>query len=164
MIQAGHVDPNPIREELAAVYGAVADDVSRAGPVCRLSGRCCRFEEYGHTLFLSAVEFAVLLADAPAPSRPLDHGASCPWQDFAGRCTAREARPLGCRIYYCDEGYQEQAAVLSERYIAQLKRLTDSHELPWSYAPLHRHLADAALHGSFPGRGRQPVGPDECVI
>jgi superfamily I DNA/RNA helicase len=27
-----------------------------AGPVCVASGRCCRFKEYGHTLFLSNLE------------------------------------------------------------------------------------------------------------
>ncbi len=30
----------------------------------------------------------VLIADAPHPVRPLDQGATCPWQDGHGRCTA----------------------------------------------------------------------------
>ena len=53
----------------------------RHGPVCELSGRCCRFHEYGHTLFLPLPEAAVLIADAPPPGRDLDDGDSCPWQD-----------------------------------------------------------------------------------
>src|SRR3954452_19573866 len=95
-----------IRAALHALYAALDEEVARLGPVCRLSGRCCRFAEYDHTLFVSAPEMAVLLADAPPPSRPLDDGETCPWQDTKGRCTAREARPLGCRVYYCDPTYQ----------------------------------------------------------
>ena len=129
------------RDALRELYRALDADVARLGPVCALSGRCCRFEEYGHTLFLSAPEAAVLVAEAPPPSRPLDDGATCPWQDAAGRCTAREARPLGCRVYYCDPSFEGHAPELTEAYIAQLKQLVDAYGLPWDYAPLHRHLA-----------------------
>ena len=115
----------------------------RAGPVCDLSGRCCRFAEYDHTLFLSGIEAEVLLADAPSACRPLDDGATCPWQDARGRCTAREARPLGCRVYYCDPAYQEAGQALSEAYLSRLKNLADTHDRPWAYAPLHRHLREA---------------------
>ena len=87
--------------------------VARLGPVCRISGRCCRFREYGHTLFLSAPEADYLLSEAPAPVRPLDDGETCPWQDVRGRCTARDARPLGCRVYFCDPAYQDAAPELS---------------------------------------------------
>src|SRR4051794_22433541 len=85
-----------LRVQLRRLYEDVDRAVSNLGPTCALSGRCCRFREYGHTLFLSAAE-AVLLTDlAPRPERDLDTGESCPWQDAHGRCTAREARPLGC--------------------------------------------------------------------
>src|SRR5437764_4905777 len=104
---------------------------------------CCRFAEYGHTLFVSVAEFAVLLADAPPPARPLDDGATCPWQDAHGRCTAREARPLGCRVFFCDPAYLPEAPDLSERYLARLKRLVEDCDLPWDYAPLHDHLRRA---------------------
>src|SRR5262249_44723991 len=79
------------REQLRALYAALDEAVAGFGPTCRLSGRCCRFAEYGHTLFLSAPEAELLLADAPPPARPLDDGATCPWQDTLGRCTARDA-------------------------------------------------------------------------
>ena len=82
------------RPELLAIYGELDAAVAALGPVCLLSGRCCRFEEFGHTLFVSAPEAALLVADAPAPTRPLDAGATCPWQDQLGRCQARDARPL----------------------------------------------------------------------
>jgi hypothetical protein len=144
------------REPLRRLYADLDAAVARLGPVCQLSGRCCRFAEYDHTLFVSAPEAALLLADAPAPARPLDGGASCPWQDARGHCTARDARPLGCRVYYCDPAYQADAAVLSETFIARLKRLADDLDLPWDYAPLHRHLHDARDSGRFPAPAPGP--------
>lgn len=135
------------REPLAALYRELDRAVSDLGPVCELSGRCCRFEEYGHTLFVSEAEAAVLIADAPAPVRPLDSGATCPWQDSKGRCVAREARPLGCRVYFCDPGYEDHAPAISERFLGRLKALCDDRGWPWNYAPLHRHLAAAESEG-----------------
>lgn len=134
------LEVDAFRAALLAIYHELDAEIARRAPVCQLSGRCCRFAEYDHTLFLSAVELGVLLADAPAPSRPLDQGETCPWQDAQGRCTAREARPLGCRVYFCDPGYEGQAADLSETFLARIKQLTDDFGMPWNYAPLHQHL------------------------
>ncbi|WP_206108182.1 hypothetical protein [Paludisphaera soli] len=137
------------RGPLAILYKDLEGEVSEVGPVCQLSGRCCRFEEYGHTLFLSAPEAAVLIADAPPPVRPLDEGLTCPWQDLQGRCTAREARPLGCRVYYCDPVFDEHAPRLTEHFLGRLKALVDAEEWPWDYAPLHRHLRAAVERGAI---------------
>jgi len=149
-------DSSEWRAALQALYADLDAEVARLGPVCALSGRCCRFVEYGHTLFVSAAEAALLLDQAPPPVRPLDHGLTCPWQDADGRCTARGARPLGCRVYYCDPAYQSHAETLSETFIRRLKHLVDAHGLPWDYAPLHVHLerAEAEGHDAFP-----PVTP-----
>ena len=141
------LDLERFRGPLRAIYAEVDAEVARAAPVCRISGRCCRFEEYGHTLFVSAPEFALLLADAPPPSRPVDGGDTCPWQDDRGRCSAREARPLGCRVYFCDPAYQPIAPEIAEAGIARLKRLVDESDLSWDYAPLHHHLRRAVVDG-----------------
>jgi hypothetical protein len=132
----------PWQAELRELYAELDAAVARLAPVCLISGRCCRFEEYGHTLFLSLIEADYLVREAPQPPGVLDEGRTCPWQDDRGRCTAREARPLGCRVFFCDPAYQDQAPVLSEQFIARLKRLAERHGLPWNYAPLHRHLHD----------------------
>jgi hypothetical protein len=141
---------DPLRAGLRALYAELDEAVARLGPVCRVSGCCCRFVEYDHTLFVSAAEVDLLLEEAPPPVRTLDDGATCPWQDCNGRCTAREARPLGCRVYFCDPAYAPHAPELSEAFLARLKRLADDHGHPWSYAPLHRHLEAARRQGRLP--------------
>jgi hypothetical protein len=139
--------PDEFRSALQALYEELDMAVRARGPVCELSGRCCRFAENDHTLFVSAPEAALLISDAGPPSRPLDDGATCPWQDAKGRCTAREARPLGCRIYYCDPAYGSAMQELGESFITRLKSLVERLHLPWDYAPLHRHLRDAEASG-----------------
>jgi Fe-S-cluster containining protein len=146
--------PPSFHADLRDVYSQLDAAVAQLAPVCRVSGRCCRFREHGHTLFLSDPEVEFLLSKAPAPARPLDQGVTCPWQDAHGRCTAREARPLGCRVYFCDPAYQEAAPALSEHFIMRLKRLAERHGMPWNYAPLHRHLHERAEQIRFPDTPR----------
>ncbi len=157
MIGHDGIDPTEgelaaLRGPLQAIYADLDAEIGRLAPTCLLSGRCCRFEDYGHTLFLSGPEAALLLADAPPPSRPLDAGATCPWQDAQGRCSAREARPLGCRVYFCDPAYQGHAPELSETFLKRLKLLVEDANLSWNYAPLHYHLKRASELGRFPAK------------
>lgn len=135
------------RAGLHALYEALDADVAAAAPACALSGRCCRFAEYDHTLFLTAAEAALLLDEAPPPARPLDDGRTCPWQDHAGRCTARRARPVGCRIFFCDPAYQPAMPELAEDHLDRLKALLRRLDQPWDYAPLHHHLRRAEAEG-----------------
>jgi hypothetical protein len=134
----------PLRRAVLELYREVDREVAAAGPVCVASGRCCRFKEYGHTLFLSNLEAEVLLAGAP-PYDPAAVSADfCPFQQ-GNLCTAREPRPVGCRVYYCDPNYQATASVISEKYLARLKRLAEEHGTAWLYAPLHRFLQSPEL-------------------
>src|SRR5436853_3547584 len=101
-----------LRRQVLALYQDVDREVAAAGPVCVASGRCCRFKEYGHTLFISNLEAEVLLHDAPPYQAPVT-ADYCPFQ-VENLCTAREPRPLGCRVYYCDPTYQETASQITE--------------------------------------------------
>src|SRR6476469_7834135 len=109
-----------LRRTVLAIYVEVDRAVAEAGPVCVASGRCCRFKEYGHTLFLSNLEAEVLLHDAP----PYDPRTVTP--DFfpfqqGNLCTARGPRPLGCRVYYCDPNYYYTGTATTETYLRRLK-------------------------------------------
>jgi Fe-S-cluster containining protein len=127
-----------LREKLLAIYAEVDAAVKAASPRCDASGRCCRFEEYGHTLFLSRFEAEILLESAPPYEKPVTR-ALCPFQ-VNNLCTAREPRPLGCRIYFCDPAYTEIGNAITEDAIRQLKALADEYETGWEYAPLHHFL------------------------
>lgn len=122
------------RAGLQRIYAALEADVAAAGPVCQASGRCCRFQDYGHTLFLSQLEAELLLEEGLPAGAALDR-SSCPFQQ-GKLCTARERRPLGCRVFFCDPSYQERAGELSEKYIGELKRLCERLGRDWEYGPL----------------------------
>jgi len=130
-----------LREGLLAIYDDLAAEIAKAAPVCDLSGRCCRFKEYNHTLFISRPEADLLLEQGLPPNSVVDE-AGCPFQ-INGLCTARDRRPLGCRVYYCDPTYAGVGEALSETYIARLKELHAETGTAWDYRPLHRFLSEA---------------------
>jgi len=135
-----------LRDAVLNIYAEVDAAVARAAPRCEVSGRCCRFTEYGHTLFLSAFEAEILLDGTSAYPQPVSRDG-CPFQ-IAGRCTAREHRPIGCRVYFCDPAFQEeQQGPITEAAISKLKRLADEYDTGWHYAPLHVMLNLAVPQG-----------------
>src|SRR4051812_41138273 len=127
-----------LRDRVLAIYAAADAAVAAAGPRCEASGRCCRFREYGHTLFISNLEAEVLLESAPPYAQPVS-ADFCPFQ-VDNLCTAREPRPLGCRVYYCDPSYQETAGLITEKALRRLKDLAETNGLLYRYAPLHHFL------------------------
>ena len=132
--------------QLLAIYESADAEVAAAAPVCEVSGRCCRFREYGHTLFLSRPEAELLLHEGLPPDSVVnDEG--CPFQ-IRGLCTARERRPLGCRVYFCDPRYEGTGEQISERAIGQLKALHAESQTPWEYRPLVHFLREAMATGS----------------
>jgi len=143
-----------VRSRVLEVYAAADRAVAAAGPRCDSSGRCCRFEEYGHTLFVSQFEADILLETAPAYVAPVT-AAGCPFQ-IDNLCTARDERPLGCRIYFCDPAYQETGNRITEAAVAGLKRIADDHDTGWAYAPLHVFLNAAERPAPAPADTMSP--------
>ena len=144
-----------IHSRVRALYREVDAAVAAAGPRCDASGRCCRFKEWGHVLFLSGLEADVLLASAPAYERPVS-ADFCPFQ-VGNLCTAREPRPLGCRIYFCDPAYQDTGNAIMEDALRKLKRLSEEYGLDWRYAPLHVFLTQGAAAGPANDSARIPL-------
>ena len=132
-----------VGERVREIYAEADAAVAVAAPRCEASGRCCRFGEYGHTLFISQLEADVLLESAPAFEQPVSRDF-CPFQ-VDGLCTTREPRPLGCRVYFCDSAYQDVGQQISERGIKRLKELSIEEGIPWRYAPLHVFLDEAVV-------------------
>lgn len=126
--------PN-LKDSIRELYSLLDQEVAAAGPVCEISGRCCRFQEYGHRLYLSTPEAEILLEEGMPNDDPIDLNR-CSFQE-GNICTAREKRPLGCRVYFCDETYQEKCVELCEKYIEKMKRLHEEFDEPWVYQSLH---------------------------
>lgn len=57
-----------VREGVAFLYADVQSEIDARRPICSVSGRCCRFEEYGHRLFVTTLELATFVHDAAARS------------------------------------------------------------------------------------------------
>jgi Fe-S-cluster containining protein len=48
------------------VYDRLQQEIDTRRPVCSSSGRCCRFDEFGHRLFVTTLEMGVFLWDVSA--------------------------------------------------------------------------------------------------
>ena len=126
-----------VRDAVAALYRDVQLEVDRVKPRCDVSGRCCRFEEFGHRLFVTTLELAAFWYELETAGRPAAaagpwDGSGCPFQS-AGLCGVHSIRPFGCRIFFCDpasEGWQREQY---ERFHARLRRLHETLEVPYFY-------------------------------
>lgn len=118
---------------LQELYARVDAAVSARNPRCELSGRCCDFPRSGHRLYATDLEsaFAVRARGGVVPAAA---SGLCPWW-VDGRCANREGRPLGCRLYFCDPGWEHEMTAAYERWHAELKALHERHGLPYRYAP-----------------------------
>src|SRR5690349_12097647 len=92
-------------ETVGRLYDDLARAVAERKPLCTASGRCCRFEAYGHRMYVSTIELARFMTDLESASDRPDGGAwdgtGCPFQ-IGGLCGVHAVRPLGCRTFYCD--------------------------------------------------------------
>lgn len=114
------------------LYAEVQTEIDARRPLCVMSGRCCRFEEFGHRLFVTTMELAAFVADLPdQPIAPWD-GTGCPFQ-VAKLCTVHTIRPFGCRMFFCDSTSTQWQNEQYERFHAELKRLHESLGVPYVY-------------------------------
>src|SRR3954469_17513729 len=140
---------NELSNSVAAILAEADADIAARRPVCRASGRCCRFEEYGHRLYVTAAEMVYFQKhktqntkhDTVPDGRALvslpqffarESPRGCPYQ-VEGLCTAREARPLGCRLYFCDENAQSWQNEVYEKYHGKLRAVHEQFGLPYRY-------------------------------
>ena len=120
-----------------ALYEELVNEVRPYAPSCEMSGRCCRFEQYGHRLYVTTAELAAFVAMArrlPCArhlGRNSDAGA-CRYQS-KNLCTAYSLRPMGCRLFYCDERTREPLQTLFERMHGRLRELHKDMDVPYYY-------------------------------
>ena len=121
-------------DELRDILSQADAAIAQKSPLCKGCGKCCDFAKMGHRLYVSTGELALLSSIPPPKSaKPLQ----CPYQ-INGQCKARDRRPLGCRVYFCESNLAED---FYERFHDMI---LDSHKnfaVPYRYVELTSALA-----------------------
>ena len=145
-----------VRDAVANVYRALQEQIELRRPVCATSGRCCRFDEFGHRLFVTTMELAAFSADlgAGASVRETASGdpGACPFQRDK-LCTVHAIRPFGCRVFFCDETSTDWQRHQYESFHAELKRLHERLAVPYFYVEWRAALRAVVPVPSPSGRG-----------
>jgi Fe-S-cluster containining protein len=123
-----------VRREVLRLYAELQAEIDSRRPICQVSGRCCRFEEFGHRLYVTTAELATFTAElaetTPAGGSPVAGG--CPFQ--TGKiCRVHTIRPMGCRVFFCDASATDWQQALYEQFHARLKKLHEDLSIPYGY-------------------------------
>lgn len=140
--------------DMADFYADLDAAIAAHRPTCWNKGACCKFADYGHKLFVTSVELAYFVrGQCHAWIPPTDHTA-CPYQQ-GGLCTAREHRPMGCRVFFCDPAAQHWQNDEYERQLEKLKAIGNRHGVDYRYIEWLSGLEDVAMdtrmHPNRPG-------------
>src|SRR5262245_54540532 len=86
-----------VRRAIENVYLCLQDAIDLRRPVCVTSGRCCRFDEYGHRLFVTTMELATFVHELRHAGSLPDgsfESTGCPFQ-IGKLCSVHSIRPFG---------------------------------------------------------------------
>jgi len=134
---AGRADA---REAVGRIYHELQTRIDARKPLCVASGKCCKFEEFGHRLFITTLELAKFLYDwetgdwpdgAMEALRRWD-GGGCPFQ-IEKLCGVHLVRPFGCRIFFCDSTATEWQQERYEEFHSEISGLHESLNVPYFY-------------------------------
>lgn len=136
-----------VRQAVHRIYAEVQGQVDARRPLCVMSGRCCRFEEFGHRLYVTSLELAAFFADlqamTPPPSSQTAAGG-CPFQ-VNTLCSVHLIRPFGCRMFFCDATSTEWQNQFYEQFHDRLKSLHAELGIPYRYVEWRQALAELGL-------------------
>ena len=127
-----HVGREDLAGRMAEFYAAVDEAVIAHGPVCRNRGDCCKFDQFGHKLYVTAVELAYFVRGNQSQWHKPNDNHVCPFQ-IEGRCTAREYRPLGCRIFFCDPDARDWQGPDYEHRLSEIRRIGSEFGIAYRY-------------------------------
>lgn len=156
-----------IDRALLAAHDTIARESASGRPVCTASGRCCDFGRVGHDLFVTGLEVAWTLDRIPAERAIGEHDVSaaidagdCPFLVSDGsirRCGVHPARPMGCRVYFCDPTRERFVQDLAERGAGLVRELHDRFGVPYIYAEW-RSLLGCFASAGVASAPTQPIG------
>jgi len=129
-------DPR-LLETMRCFYEGLDAEIASHRPLCWNRGTCCKFRQYGHRLFVTPLELAYFMAGEAQPVRATAEDR-CPYQtegrhQVEGRCTARDQRPMGCRIFFCQAASRHWQPDLTERSLEKLQELHDRFGATYAY-------------------------------
>ena len=127
------------------VYVALDRRIAARVPRCINRGQCCKFDSFGHNLFVTSVELAYFMGRREGPL--LAGAGSCPYHQ-RGRCTARRARPVGCRIFFCEPASQGWQSDETETTLREIKRLHTQFCVRYAYVEWLSALNQLNAHRS----------------
>jgi len=165
---------------LRELYAELDAAVSAQSPTCWTSGKCCKFDDFGHRLYVTGLEIAWFLTQVASATSGGDgqrvvaedrkpgnenrlgptgvrlpqfaeHVGACPYQ-VEGLCSTHAVRPLGCRIFFCQQGTEAWQQDLYESFLDRLRLLHDKHALDYRYMDWIAGLTEAAA-GAGSARG-----------
>ncbi len=152
-----------VAERLRGLLDEIDAQVDKSGFACQQSGRCCKFESFGHRLYMTGLEVAwfrslvggpkgsgagVSGSDDKTIGLPVidPKGDGCPYQ-VDGGCGVHGDRPFACRVFFCQEGSEDWQVQRYEMFQAEIKRLHEELGLPYRYMEWRAGLAGAAGAG-----------------
>jgi Fe-S-cluster containining protein len=123
-----------VRAAVRQIYDNLQQRIDQRRPVCLVSGRCCRFDEYGHRLYVTTAELAAFVAELPQTRGTVPHPrqGGCIFQD-GKLCRVHAIRPMGCRIFFCDATATDWQREVYEHFHARLKELHRDLSIPYAY-------------------------------
>jgi hypothetical protein len=120
-----------IAEQMKSFYERVDSRIASNRPTCWNHGDCCRFEQFGHRLYVTALEVIYYLAMGDSPASVPE--GTCP-HAHDGQCHVRDRRPLGCRVFHCDTNAQHWQGPLTESQLGELRDMHVKLNVPYFYA------------------------------
>lgn len=120
-------------DAMQAFYAELDARIAAESPVCWNKGACCRFDSYGHRLYVTTLEAAYYIACGETAEIPPVLDEACP-HARDGMCRARDRRPTGCRVFYCDPAARHWQGPLTEAFLGRLRRMHVELNVPYFYA------------------------------
>jgi len=151
-----------VSDALLTLYQRIDQAIAQRSPTCWTSGKCCNFDEYDHLLYVTGLESAWFVTQINIQSKTAGDVSSttpasitlpqlgertpaCPYQ-INKLCTTHTIRPLGCRVFFCQQGTQQWQNELYEDFLAELRTLHEAHTLPYRYMEWRDALSAANHH------------------
>jgi hypothetical protein len=167
----GAQTPRGLREELLRLYDEADAVVKGSSCVCTLAkgaadAVCCHFAKIGREPYVTTLEMVevarAVAARGGLPKRRLptvETLRTCPLLSPSGRCTIYEARPLGCRTYFCEGAGPPGRARARKVLLAIARRVADASARAFPRGEGPRPLTRALARLASSPAGRSPSTP-----